>query len=210
MFSKIKNYIIYIFIALTLTMGGLYWYENIRRQKAESELVLEVNNRKAAERGVQIWRDEAGKAHATSIEYMYTLNEFKHSADSVNKRLLNHLKNSDVKMKNVERLLEVSNRGHTILTDSILIPHMPDTIITLTDPWTINKIHLSPRNISSEILTTDTLTGVFTSHKETVKPPKKFFLCRWFQKKHTIVEVDIMNANPNVEITNQKLIKIID
>lgn len=210
MISQIKNYILYIIIALTLTLGGLYLYEKNRRQVAESELVIEVNNRKAAERGVEIWKDEAGRSHAQSLEYIYTLSQFKNSTDSVNKRLLERLSSTDAKLRNVEKLLEVNNESKVSLGKDIFIPTMPDTTIDLSDDWTRNIITLSPTRVNSDIFSRDTLFGVFTSHKETVLPRKKFFLCRWFQKKHTIVEVELMNMNPNVEITNQKLISIID
>ena len=45
--------------------------------------------------------------------------------------------------------------------------------------------------------------------KETINPPKKFFLFRWFQRKHTILEVNMVEKNPYIENKNNRFIEII-
>lgn len=47
------------------------------------------------------------------------------------------------------------------------------------------------------------------SRKETINPPKKFFLFRWFQKKHRVVEVVVIENSPYVSDKQQKFIEII-
>lgn len=47
------------------------------------------------------------------------------------------------------------------------------------------------------------------SKKETIDPPKKFFLCRWFQKKQTILEVKIVEKSPYIEQKESRFIEII-
>ena len=47
------------------------------------------------------------------------------------------------------------------------------------------------------------------SKKETVNPPKKFFLFRWFQKRHTVLNVTVKENNPYVETDEQKFVEII-
>ena len=43
----------------------------------------------------------------------------------------------------------------------------------------------------------------------TVDPPKKCWLGRLFQKKQTIVEVDVVEQNPYCTIKNQKFVKVV-
>jgi hypothetical protein len=43
----------------------------------------------------------------------------------------------------------------------------------------------------------------------TVDPPKKCWLARLFQKKQTIVEIDVVQENPYCENKEQKFIKIV-
>jgi hypothetical protein len=51
---------------------------------------------------------------------------------------------------------------------------------------------------------------VVSTKRETVDPPKKFFLCRWFQKKHTVVKVVVKENNPHVIDQENVFIEIVD
>ena len=51
---------------------------------------------------------------------------------------------------------------------------------------------------------------IVSTKKETVNPPKKFFLLRWFQKKHLVVHVDVVEKNPYVGGETSKYIEIVD
>ena len=46
--------------------------------------------------------------------------------------------------------------------------------------------------------------------KETINPPKKCWLLRLFQKKHTILEVNVIEKNPYSENKQQRFIEIIE
>jgi hypothetical protein len=50
---------------------------------------------------------------------------------------------------------------------------------------------------------------VVSTKRETVNPPKKFFLWRLFQRKHTILNVDIVEKNPYVQNESSKFVKIV-
>jgi hypothetical protein len=43
-----------------------------------------------------------------------------------------------------------------------------------------------------------------------VEPPKKFFICRWFQKKHRVIRVEIKEESPYIVNKNNEFVKIID
>jgi hypothetical protein len=45
--------------------------------------------------------------------------------------------------------------------------------------------------------------------KETVNPPRKFFLWRWFQKKHIITEGTIINNNPYCKQDTLRIIEVV-
>ena len=66
-----------------------------------------------------------------------------------------------------------------------------------------NSIVVHPEFISEQYL-------IIRAVKETIDPPKKFFLCRWFQKKHKVVRVDIVEENPYIKHLNTRFVKIID
>lgn len=48
-----------------------------------------------------------------------------------------------------------------------------------------------------------------TSRKETIKPPKKWWLFRLFQKKHTVVTIKVKSTNPYSKIKEKRFIEII-
>jgi hypothetical protein len=53
-------------------------------------------------------------------------------------------------------------------------------------------------------------TIVTSKTKETVDPPKKCWLARLFQKKHTLITVDVIQANPYCTNEKERHIQIID
>ena len=65
-----------------------------------------------------------------------------------------------------------------------------------------NKITTTPTFINEQYI-------LFSYKKETVNPPKKFFLLRWFQKKHTVVIVNIINTNKYSNIESRRFVEII-
>ena len=83
-----------------------------------------------------------------------------------------------------------------------------DTIVG--DKWFQTNIHLKYPNkiVTSPSITLERYTFI-TGKKETVNPPKKFFLWRWFQKKHIVVEVIVKEKNPYVVNKESKYIEII-
>ena len=65
-----------------------------------------------------------------------------------------------------------------------------------------NTIITNPSFISEKYI-------VLNYKKETINPPKKCAIARWFQKKHKVVEVNIIEKNPYIENKQQKFIEII-
>ena len=51
--------------------------------------------------------------------------------------------------------------------------------------------------------------SIVSSKKETVNPPSKFFLFRWFQRKHRVLHIDVVEKNPYVDNESSKYVEII-
>ena len=66
-----------------------------------------------------------------------------------------------------------------------------------------NLIYVEPSFVSEKYV-------LINKNKETVMPPKKFFLLRWLQKKHWVMEVHIEEKNPYINEINNKFINIIE
>lgn len=203
--SNIKNVGYLLAAAAIISTSIFYMVEKRKQDRLKQQLEIEINNRKASEYGVQKYRDDLNRSHASTLALYQSLSEVK----SQNEELYELIKQTNANLRRVEGAVSVESTNTTIIKREIQIPTMPDTTLTLIDEWSTVNIDLSPSKVGIDLVVRDKLIGVFDTKKETVKPPKKFFLCRWFQKKHTVVKLEVMNTNPNVEIENVEFIKIV-
>ena len=138
------------------------------------------------------------------------LNYFKDSIlikmDEVRKGL--NIKDNKIKQMQYQ-LSHVEKSDSIILKDTVFVePFKLDTIIG--DEWADthlimkypNYIKFTPKFKLESFLFVE-------SKKETVNPPKKFFLFRWFQKRHIVLNVTVKENNPYVETDEQKFVEII-
>lgn len=148
-----------------------------------------------------------------NIAYKLTAEQLSYANDSILKELNDtrkKLKVKDKNLKSVQYITSTLSRADTItLKDTIFKePVEVDTIIG--DKWYNAKIALS---YPSTIIVSPTFKSekniVVSTKKETVNPPKKFWLFRLFQKKHTVIKVDIIEKNPYVSNEKSRYIEII-
>lgn len=138
------------------------------------------------------------------------LNYFKDSILIKMNEVRKELNIKDSKIKQMQyKLSHVEKPDSIILKDTIFVESFKlDTIIG--DGWANthlimkypNYIKFTPKFKLESFLFVE-------SKKETVNPPKKFFLFRWFQRKHTVLNVTVQENNPYVETDEQKFVEII-
>lgn len=138
------------------------------------------------------------------------LNYFKDSILIKMNKVRKELNIKDSKIKQMQyKLSHVEKPDSIILKDTVFVESFKlDTIIG--DEWANthlimkypNYIKFTPKFKLESFLFVE-------SKKETVNPPKKFFLFRWFQRKHTVLNVTVKENNPYVETDEQKFVEII-
>lgn len=138
------------------------------------------------------------------------LNYFKDSILIKMNEVRKELNIKDSKIKQMQyQLSHIEKPDSIILKDTIFVESFKlDTIIG--DEWANtylimkypNYIKFTPKFKLESFLFVE-------SKKETVNPPKKFFLFRWFQKRHTVLNVTVKENNPYVETDEQKFVEII-
>ena len=148
-----------------------------------------------------------------NIAYKLTAEQLSYANDSILKELNDtrkKLKVKDKNLKSVQYITSTLSRVDTItLKDTIFKePLKVDTIIS--DKWYNAKIEL---NYPSTIIISPTFKSekniVVSTKKETVNPPKKFWLFRLFQKKSTIIKVDVIEKNPYVSNEESRYVETI-
>lgn len=148
-----------------------------------------------------------------SIEFKYAINDLQYYNDSITKKLTDTYESLRIKEKTINRLEYIAStayiRDSIIVKDTIFVDDLHlDT--TITNDWYKVGIALDyPNKVTVEPLVKSEKHIISYASKETINKPKKFFLCRWFQKKHTLVRVEVVEKNPYITNTQTKFIEIV-
>jgi hypothetical protein len=118
----------------------------------------------------------------------------------------------DKELQQMQYLLSKASKKDTIIfRDTLFVDSTLDIDTIIGDSWYNIELGLKYPNT---ITTTPTFTSekyiIVNIKKETVNPPKKCWLARLFQKKHRVVEVDVVEKNPYIENKQQRFIEIIE
>ena len=205
--EKIKKYIhigmtllipiLTVALILTVKSRGKIekrWKESTENVKSYSELFSNSENK--------------NKGFKLTIEQLQYFN------DSILRELnetRESLKIKDSKLKSLQYLSSTFIKYDTLIIKDTLFkdPQIQvDTI--LSDEWYSIRIGLKyPSTITVNPMFRSVKHIVVSSRRETVNPPKKFFLFRWFQKKHTVLNIDVIEKNPYMKEQNSRYIEII-
>lgn len=146
--------------------------------------------------------------------YEITVEQLVEYSDSVTRKLLNTLELLDIAKEEVIQMQYISSSltkldtvivKDTIFRDSISI----DTIIgnnwynVQLGLYYPNTITINPTIISEKHV-------IMSTEKVTINPPKKCWLGRLFQKKQTIVNIEVVEKNPYIQTDKNRFIKIIN
>ena len=198
-----KKYI----IILILILNGAVAYLSYQNKQLTTRYSTSIENIKAYD------AELSGLTNDTKV-YKLTIEQLNYFNDSITKKMNEVRKElgiKDSKIKQMQyKLSHIEKSDSLTLPDTIFVNSFKlDTIIG--DEWANNhiimsypnKIKITPRFKLESFLFVD-------AKRETIKPPKKFFLFRWFQKKHNVLHVTVVENNPYVINDRQKFIEIIE
>ena len=204
----VKKYIrIGIVILVSLLSISVYTlYTN--NQKLKEETATLISNQKT-------FIAENSSLKEKNSVFKFTVEQLNYYNDSILQKMNDvrkELKIKDKDLKQLQYLLSVSTKKDTVLFTDTLFRDKSlalDTIIG--DKWYNIRLELKYPNL---IYTEPTFTSekyiIVNKKKETINPPKKFFLFRWFQRKHWVMEVHIKEKNPYIKEINNKFVEIIE
>lgn len=157
---------------------------------------------------------EKNDLDSTSRILKLTIQQLEYSKDSISRILTSTLNKHNINKKKISQLqymLATNFRVDTIrFTDTLFVNNVNiDTLIT-DDKWYTLDVKLRhPKTIIINPNFKNEYSTVFSHKKETINPPRKFFLWRLFQKKHVITEVKVFNNNPYSSIDTTRFIDIV-
>lgn len=143
-----------------------------------------------------------------------SINQLNHLNDSISKAFNKAIKESK-KDKN-----KISQLQYAVLTnfktdtvrfvDTLFIENTNiDTTITDSKWYYVNLKLKSPDLLVVSPSFKNEVITIFNYKKETINPPKKCFIGRWFQKKHIVTETTIINNNPYGTVDTTRVVEIV-
>lgn len=203
-----KSYL-YIGIALLgITSAIIIGVLLNQRSKTEKKWKDAVENAKAYS---ELFSNSENKNRAFKL----TIDQLKNSNDSIFQELneaRKELKVKDSKLKSLQYVSSSFSKVNTItLKDDTVFKDPQLNIDTLlSDKWYSVKVGLKyPSTVTIEPKFLSIKYIVVSAKKETVNPPKRFFLFRWFQKKQIRVNVDVVEKNPYVQNQDNRFVEIV-
>lgn len=199
-----KRIITLIIIALIAGVSYLY-VENLR-----------LNNKyKTSVENIKAYDSQLSGLKDNNRVLKLTVNQLTYFSDSIIRKMKEVQKDLGIKDKRLQQLqyqLSYGSRSDTLILRDTLFrdPELKiDTI--MGDKWFKNRLQLIyPNHIYSSVSFTSEKFCFVQLKKETVNPPKKFFLARLFQKKHWVTIITVKENNPYVEVRDSRFIQIID
>ena len=146
--------------------------------------------------------------------FQFTVEQLEYFNDSLITKMnevRKELKIKDRDLKQMQYLLSEAQKKDTIVfRDTIFRDPLVRVDTLLGDRWYQLKLGLRyPSTIITEPKFVSEKYIIVDYRKETVDPPKKCFIARWFQKKHKVVEVEVVEKNPYIGNKQQRFIEIV-
>lgn len=193
-------------IILALIAGISYLYTENLRLNHEYKIAAE---------NIKAYDTQLSGLEGDNRVLKLTVEQLNYFNDSIIKKMKVVQKELEIKDKRLQQLqYEASHaqRADTIILKDTLFrdPQLRlDTIVG--DKWFKTNLHLEfPSTIALKPEIELERYTFINGKRETVNPPKKFWLFRLFQRKHIVVEVNVREMNPYVKNKTQRFIQIIE
>ena len=208
MIQAIRKYIGIIALALILVLGVTTYVQYEKVNSLKTELSTSKSNEKA-------FIAENNGLKEENIAFKFTIDQLNYFNDSLTTKMnevRRELKIKDKDLKQMQYLLSQAQKTDTIrFRDTLFIDKTLQLDTLIGDEWYNIRLGLKYPNLIATTPTFKSETYIVTSSKkETINPPKKCAIARWFQKKHRVVEVEIVEKNPYIENKQQRFIEIIE
>lgn len=203
--DKIKKITMWVILGLMLALGVICIIQfNTNRN-------LKQNYATATTNVMSLLNDRNNEI----IELRLSMDILKNTKDSTIQNLLIQKDKLNVKNNELQTMISMASQFHTHDTipihDTIFQKHdfVMDTCIS--DKWRTTCINMKyPNEVYVDVTMHSQKDVYVTAKRETVEPPHKFFICRWFQKKHTVTRIIINEENPYIESQENVYIRVVD
>jgi hypothetical protein len=176
-------------------------------QSLRDQLSISISNEKA-------YAAENSDLNLKNRVFQFTIEQLQYSNDSLNRKMMSVVKENGIKERNIKSLqyqLEHFSKTDTIvLRDTIFKEPTFKLDTCISDEWNSTCLSLAyPSNIGITNSYRNEKYIIVNSKREPIRPSNCKFV-NFFRKKHTVLEIDVVDKNPYVETERQRFIEIID
>lgn len=208
MYKKYGKFIITPLL-ICIIIGVFYYTYNEFSALKQQYSNAQINLKAYIEENKQLKADTIKQSRVFKL----TIDQFSQYSDSILEKLNKYRNDLRIKDENLQSLQYI--QSHTkkdttfIFKDSILVKGVNiDT--TISDKWaSLNLILKYPDTIKTSQSFNNEIKVAISLKKETIEPPKKFFIARWFQKKQLVTIADVKDENPYTKLQQQKFVQIV-
>lgn len=148
-------------------------------------------------------------------KFELTIDELNYSRDSIVQELNRVRKENNVLDKRIKSLSYVSSvveiHDTLRLRDTLFVREGVSVDTAFVSPWYNIDFHLAyPDTLGFGISVPSEKYIIASKKKETIDPPKKCFIGRLFQKKHTVIDVQVIEKNPYIKTDQSRFIEVVD
>lgn len=205
MLNKIIKWIVIGIGAILITSVSILIHNNRELKKDLS----------TATANIKAYSNENSSLKNSARVFQLTVKQLSYYNDSILQKMNEVRKELEVKDKNLKAMqymLSEASKTDTIeFRDTIFREPALHIDTLLGDKWYQMRLEL---RYPSTIITTPKFISekyiIVNYKKETINPPKKCWLLRLFQKKHKVVEVNVVEKNPYIENKQQRFIEIVE
>lgn len=175
-------------------------------QSLTDQLSVSVSNEKA-------YVAENSDLNEKNRVFQFTIDQLQYSNDSLNRKIMSVVREADIKDRNIRSLqyqLEHFSKTDTIvLRDTIFRDPTFRLDTCIMDEWNTSCISLAyPGQVGISNSYVNEKYIIVNSKREPIRPHKCKFV-NFFRKKHTVLEIDVIDKNPYVETERQRFVEII-
>lgn len=203
-----EKYSIFIIMLLmgTLLISTCSLYNN--NQNLRDKLSISISNEKA-------FIVENNGLKVQNRAFQFTVEQLEYFNDTLITKMNEVRKELEIRdrdLKQMQYLLSEAQKKDTIVFRDTLFREPTLDIDTLVgDKWYQMRLGLKyPSTITTDPKFVSEKYIMVDYKKETINPPKKCWLLRLFQKKHKVVEVNVVEKNPYIENKQQRFIEIVE
>ncbi len=202
-----KDYGYIIAVSVVLFASGLFLHQRKLIRDYKNLYNKELQN-------VEAYKIDNSSLKDDARQYQMTIDDLKSSNDSIDKKLVEMAEELKIKSNKIQYMqyqTKTIYKTDTLqLKDTLFLPKVHlDTLIG--DKWYSLRLKLDyPSTVVASPVFNSEQYVIINTEKEYNKKPSKWFFIRWFQKKHTVVKINVRENSPYVTSKEKKFIKIIE